>query len=80
MPLPYGTRPRLVLFHICSEAIRTKSYGSGNRVLEIKRTLSYPDAAEVSIADVMTQLNAKYGLRHENKYACVPVLENSENP
>lgn len=25
MPLPYGTRPRLVLFHICSEAIRRKS-------------------------------------------------------
>lgn len=25
MPLPYGTRPRLVLFHVCSEAIRRKS-------------------------------------------------------
>ncbi|MEQ1697708.1 MAG: replication protein RepA [Hyphomicrobiaceae bacterium] len=25
MPLPYGTRPRLVLFHVCSEAIRNKS-------------------------------------------------------
>jgi hypothetical protein len=25
MPLPSGTRPRLVLFHICSEAVRTRS-------------------------------------------------------
>jgi len=25
MPLPYGTRPRLVLFHVCSEAVRKKS-------------------------------------------------------
>ena len=25
MPLPSGTRPRLVLFHVCSEAIRSKS-------------------------------------------------------
>ena len=25
MPLPYGTRPRLVLFHVCSEAVRRKS-------------------------------------------------------
>lgn len=25
MPLPSGTRPRLVLFHICAEAIRSKS-------------------------------------------------------
>lgn len=25
MPLPSGTRPRLVLFHVCSEAVRTRS-------------------------------------------------------
>lgn len=25
MPLPYGTRPRLVLLHVCSEAVRHKS-------------------------------------------------------
>lgn len=25
LPLPYGSRPRLVLYHICSEAIRTQS-------------------------------------------------------
>ena len=25
MPLPSGTRPRLVLYHVCSEAIRTRS-------------------------------------------------------
>src|SRR5271166_2241063 len=24
-PLPYGTRPRLVLINICSEAVRTRS-------------------------------------------------------
>ncbi len=29
-PLPYGTRPRLVLINICSEAVRTKS-----RVIDI---------------------------------------------
>lgn len=25
LPLPYGSRPRLVLYHLCSEAVRTKS-------------------------------------------------------
>jgi hypothetical protein len=25
MPLPYGSKPRLVLYHLCSEAIRTQS-------------------------------------------------------
>ena len=25
LPLPYGTHPRLVLYHLCSEAVRTKS-------------------------------------------------------
>jgi hypothetical protein len=24
-PLPYGTKPRLVLYHLCYEAIRTQS-------------------------------------------------------
>ena len=35
MPLPYGTRPRLVLFHVCSEAIRTKS-----ATVEVERSAS----------------------------------------
>lgn len=35
MPLPYGTRPRLVLFHLCSEAIRRKS-----REVEVERSAS----------------------------------------
>ena len=35
MPLPYGTRPRLVLFHVCSEAIRTKS-----STVEVERSAS----------------------------------------
>ena len=35
MPLPFGTRPRLVLFHVCSEAIRTKS-----PVVEVERSAS----------------------------------------
>jgi len=35
MPLPYGTRPRLVLFHVCSEAIRTKS-----PTVEVERSAS----------------------------------------
>ena len=35
MPLPYGTRPRLVLFHVCSEAIRTKS-----PIVEVQRSAS----------------------------------------
>ncbi len=26
MPLPYGSQPRLVLYHLCSEAIRTQSH------------------------------------------------------
>lgn len=35
MPLPSGTRPRLVLFHVCSEAIRTKS-----PVVEVEQSTS----------------------------------------
>ncbi len=35
MPLPYGTRPRLVLLHVCSEAIRTKS-----PTVEVERSAS----------------------------------------
>ena len=35
MPLPYGTRPRLVLFHVCSEAIRRKS-----AEIEVERSAS----------------------------------------
>ena len=35
MPLPYGTRPRLVLLHVCSEAIRTKS-----STVEVERSAS----------------------------------------
>lgn len=35
MPLPYGTRPRLVLFHVCSEAVRRKS-----QTVEVERSAS----------------------------------------
>jgi hypothetical protein len=35
LPLPYGSRPRLVLYHLCSEAVRTRS-----REIDIGRSLA----------------------------------------
>lgn len=35
LPLPYGSRPRLILYHLCSEAIRNR-----NRVIDIGNSLA----------------------------------------
>lgn len=58
-PLPYGTRPRLVLINICSEAVRTKSstVDIGDSVRTFLRRL-HIDAGGQSMANFKRQMIA----------------------
>lgn len=53
LPLPYGSRPRLVLYHLCSEAIRTKE-----KVIDIGN----------SLADFLDKLGVQTGGREYTRF------------
>ena len=60
-PLPYGTQPRLVLYHLCSEAVRTQSnvVDVGGSVREFLRRvgISFSGQAFNRFKDQMTALS-----------------------
>src|SRR5262245_52137123 len=65
-PLPSGTRPRLVLINLCSEAVRTQSpnVDIGGSVREFLRRLSI-DAGGESMRQFRKQMLALSGHRSE---------------
>lgn len=69
-PLPYGTRPRLVLINICSEAVRTRSpvVDIGSSVREFLRRLGI-DSSGKSMASFKRQMIALSCCRMELGYA-----------
>ncbi len=69
MPLPYGTRPRLVLFHVCSEAVRTGSpeVEVENSVRGFLRRLRISEGGE-SMAAFKKQMRALAACRMQLAY------------
>lgn len=69
MPLPFGTRPRLVLLHVCSEAIRTRSpeVEVENSVRGFLRRLRISEGGE-SMAAFKKQMRALAACRMQLAY------------